>query len=68
MEPSRYFMAVRRDGADTFVAPFPKIALPAPTLAAAIARLPDSLHSAYSVHPVSPRASRQIEAVTGGRA
>lgn len=63
MEMPRYFMAVRREGADTLSAAFAKIALPAATMTEALDRLPGHLHRFYSVHSVSPRASRQIEAM-----
>ncbi len=63
MNLPRYYMAVRREGTDPLLGSYGKIALPANTMAEALARLPGYLHAFYSLHAVSPRASRQIEAM-----
>lgn len=60
---THYFVAVRRDGADPLFGPYHKIALPATTMAEAMARLPSYLHSSYAVFAMSPRAAARVESL-----
>lgn len=58
-----YYVAVRRDGTDPLLGPYGKIALPAATMAEAMARLPGYLHGLYSIHPMSSRAAARVESM-----
>lgn len=62
MDSCKHFIAVARPGADSMLANYPKIVLSAPDMESARERLPSYLRGHYAVHPMSPRAARQIEA------